>query len=301
MKNINLSIGENAVAWPDYELLDSGDNKKLERFGNIIVIRPETQAIWRPLKPELWKDVKAEFSWNDGKGSWRGKNLPDMWDISWNKEATFTLRFTNFKHTGVFPEQAPNWEWIRNHVEALKKSGVAQPRVLNLFGYTGIASIVAAKHGAHVTHLDASKQSNTWAKENSMLSETPENTLRYITDDSLKFVEREIRRGSMYDGIILDPPAFGRGANGEVWRIEEHIVILMDALRKIFSDKTGSFFLLNGYAAGYAPQSLLQSVESAFPEIAGNENIHGEFGELRIAESNSDRCIPSGIYVRFAR
>jgi 23S rRNA (cytosine1962-C5)-methyltransferase len=302
MENNNLTIGE----WPDYELLDSGDNKKLERFGKMILIRPEIQAIWKSLHPELWKSARAEFLWNDGKGSWRGKDLPDMWDISWGKEATFTLRFTNFKHTGIFPEQAPNWEWIRDRVETLKKSKIAAepPKVLNLFGYTGIASIVAAKHGAHVTHLDASKQSNTWAKENSMLSEVPADTLRYITDDALKFVEREIRRGSMYDGIILDPPAFGRGANGEVWRIEEHIVILMDALKKIFSEKPGSFFLLNGYAAGYAPQSLLQSVESAFPEIAtgaGAGNITGEFGELRIQESKSDRCIPSGIYVRFIR
>lgn len=309
MNNINLSIGADGGAaneWSDYELLDSGDNKKLERFGSIILIRPETQAIWKPLHPELWKNAKAEFLWNDGKGSWRGENLPDMWDISWNKEATFTLRFTSFKHTGVFPEQAPNWEWIRDRVETLKKNKTGAdeqpPKVLNLFGYTGIASIVAAKHGAHVTHLDASKQSNTWAKENSMLSEVPPNTLRYITDDALKFVEREIRRGSMYDGIILDPPAFGRGADGEVWRIEEHIVILMEALKKIFSEKPGSFFLLNGYAAGYAPQSLLQSVESAFPEIAGNsKTINGEFGELRINESKSDRCISSGIYVRFIR
>lgn len=301
MKNINLTVG-NAGEWPDYELLDSGDNKKLERFGSMILIRPETQAIWRPMQPELWKQVSAEFLWNDGKGSWRGKNLPDMWDIAWNKEALFTLRLTSFKHTGVFPEQAPNWEWIRDHVMALKTSDT-QPKVLNLFGYTGLASIVAAKHGAMVTHLDASKQSNTWAKENSMLSEVPDNTLRYITDDALKFVEREIRRGSMYDGIILDPPAFGRGANGEVWRIEEHIVILMDALKKIFSTKPGSFFLLNGYAAGYAPQSLLQSVESSFPEIVGDvdKKVNGEFGELRIKESRTDRCIPSGIYVRFTR
>jgi 23S rRNA (cytosine1962-C5)-methyltransferase len=305
MENKNLFVGE----WPDYELLDSGDNKKLERFGAIVLIRPETQAIWKPLHPELWKGAKAEFFWNDGKGSWRGKDLPDMWDISWHKEATFTLRFTSFKHTGVFPEQAPNWEWVRDRVKALAQSAGDRagqpPKVLNLFGYTGIASIVAAKHGAHVTHLDASKQSNTWAKENSMLSEVPADSLRYITDDALKFVEREIRRGSVYDGIILDPPAFGRGANSEVWRIEEHIVILMDALKKIFSTRPGSFFLLNGYAAGYAPQSLLQSVESAFPEIgaknSGGKKTDGEFGELRIPENGSDRCIPSGIYVRFMR
>jgi 23S rRNA (cytosine1962-C5)-methyltransferase len=299
MENKNLMVGE----WPDYELLDSGNNKKLERFGDIVVIRPETQAIWKPLRPELWKTAKAEFLWNDGKGSWLGKDLPDMWDISWNKEAMFTLRFTSFKHTGVFPEQAPNWEWIRDRVSNLKKLGHAQaPKVLNLFGYTGIVSIIAAKHGAVVTHLDASKQSNTWAKENSMLSEVPPDKIRYITDDALKFVQREVRRGSMYDGIILDPPAFGRGADGEVWKIEEHIVVVMDALKKIFSEKPGSFFLLNGYAAGYAPQSLLQSVESAFPEIAANnKKIQGEFGELRIPESKSDRSIASGIYVRFMR
>jgi 23S rRNA (cytosine1962-C5)-methyltransferase len=308
MENKNLTIGAHASEWPDYELLDSGDNKKLERFGSMTLIRPETQAIWRPIHPQLWKQADAEFLWNDGKGSWRGKNLPDMWDVAWNKEALFTLRLTSFKHTGVFPEQAPNWEWIRDRVETLKKSKtgsdeVQPPKVLNLFGYTGLASIVAAKHGAHVTHLDASKQSNTWAKENSMLSEVPDGYLRYITDDALKFVEREIRRGSMYNGIILDPPAFGRGANGEVWRIEEHIVILMDALKKIFSEKPGSFFLLNGYAAGYAPQSLLQSAESAFPEIAdaAGKKTAGEFGELRIQESKSTRCIPSGIYVRFIR
>lgn len=304
MNNINLTVGGDG-GWPDYELLDSGDNKKLERFGSMTLIRPETQAIWKPMHPELWKQADAEFLWNGGKGSWRGKKLPDMWDIAWNKEATFTLRLTSFKHTGVFPEQAPNWEWIRDHVTALAKTGGTQSKVLNLFGYTGIASIVAAKHGAMVTHLDASKQSNTWAKENSMLSEVPENTLRYITDDALKFVEREIRRGSMYDGIILDPPAFGRGANGEVWRIEEHIVIIMDALKKIFSEKPGSFFLLNGYAAGYAPQSLLQSVESSFPEIALEKSntgkVNGEFGELRIKENKTARCIPSGIYVRFTR
>jgi len=176
-------------------------------------------------------------------------------------------------------------------VDALK-----QPKVLNLFGHTGIASIVAAKHGAHVTHLDASKQSNTWAKENATLSDIQTDTLRYITDDALKFVEREARRGSLYDGIILDPPAFGRGPDGEVWKIEEDIVPLLDAVKKIFAQKPGSFFLLNGYAAGYAPQSLVQAVESSFGVIKG-----GEFGELRLNEKGSDRVVPSGIYIRFVR
>jgi 23S rRNA (cytosine1962-C5)-methyltransferase len=299
MNNINLSTS----GWPDYELLDSGDNKKLERFGPFVLIRPETQAIWRPLHPKLWKTAKAEFCFDGGKGSWHSNNNggSETWEITWNSDARFTLRLTAFKHTGVFPEQAPNWEWTAERVKALAKNATrdgdeGKPKVLNLFGYTGIASIVAAKHGALVTHLDASKQSNTWARENAALSDVPADTLRYITDDALKFVEREIRRGSVYDGIILDPPAFGRGPDGEVWKIEEDICILLDAVRKIFSQKPGSFFLLNGYAAGYAPQSFLQSAESSFGAIKD-----GEFGELRVAESKSDRYLSSGIYVRFVR
>jgi 23S rRNA (cytosine1962-C5)-methyltransferase len=293
MQHIDLSTN----GWPDYELLDSGDNKKLERFGPFVLIRPETQAIWRPLHPALWKTANAEFRFDGGKGSWQSKNKDgaETWDIAWHSDARLTLRLTSFKHIGVFPEQAPNWEWIGERVSALAKRGV-QPKILNIFGYTGIASIVAAKHGAHVTHLDASKQSNTWAKKNALLSEVPPDTLRYITDDALKFVEREIRRGSVYDGIILDPPAFGRGPDGEVWRIEEDIVPLLDAVKEIFAQNPGSFFLLNGYAAGYAPQSLVQAVESSFGMIK-----NGEFGELRIDEKGSGRVVPSGIYVRFVR
>ena len=183
MKHIDLATN----GWPDYELLDSGDNKKLERFGPFVLIRPETQAIWKSLHPELWKTAKAEFRFDGGKGSWRSNNKggAETWDIMWHSDARFTLRLTSFKHTGVFPEQAPNWEWTAEQVKALAKRGGEKPRVLNLFGYTGIASIVAAKHGAHVTHLDASKQSNTWAKENATLSEVPPDALRYITDDAL--------------------------------------------------------------------------------------------------------------------
>jgi 23S rRNA (cytosine1962-C5)-methyltransferase len=304
MNQIDLATSD----WTDYELLDSGDNKKLERFGSFILIRPETQAIWRPLHPELWKIAGAEFRFDGGKGSWRAKrgggSLPDAWDISWDNGVRFSLRLTSFKHIGVFPEQTPNWEWIGERVRALAKrtrQDGEKPKVLNLFGYTGIASIVAAKHGALVTHVDASKTSNTWARENATLSAAAPDTLRYITDDALTFVQREIRRGSMYDGIILDPPAFGRGPDGEVWRVEEDIILLLDAAKKIFAQKPGSFFLLNGYAAGYAPQSLLQSAESSFPEIAAAKKIDGEFGELRINEKGTGRVIPSGIYVRFIK
>jgi 23S rRNA (cytosine1962-C5)-methyltransferase len=300
MQHIDLATN----GWADYELLDSGDNRKVEQFGSHVLIRPETQAIWKPLHPELWKQAGAEFKFDKDKGSWRGKNVPDKWNIAWHGDVRFSLRIGSFKHTGVFPEQAPNWEWIGERVSALVKraeQSADKPKVLNLFGYTGIASIVAAKHGAMVTHLDASKQSNAWARENAALSAVPPNTLRYIADDALKFVEREIRRGSVYDGITLDPPAFGRGPDGEVWRIEEDIIPLLDAVKKIFAQKPGSFFLLNGYAAGYAPQSLLQAVESSFPEIATGKKIAGEFGELHINEKGSDRVVPSGIYVRFVK
>ena len=181
----------------------------------------------------------------------------------------------------------------------LKKSlpSTQQPKILNLFGYTGVASIVAARAGAQATHCDASKQSNAWARDNATLSNVADNGIRYITDDALKFVQRELRRGASYDGIILDPPAFGRGTNGEVWHIEDDIIIMLDGLRKLLAKKPGAFFLLNGYAAGYAPQSFLQSVESSFPEAKTAAN--GEFGELRIRESAGDRVISAGIYVRF--
>lgn len=284
MDNVNLNI----KSWRDYELLDSGDNRKLERFGAVIVIRPETQAIWRPARPEEWEKAQAEFRSAEGKGTWKKKDAPDSWPMSW-EDIHFTLRLTSFKHTGVFPEQAESWKWIRERVSALQS-----PNILNLFGYTGIASIVAAKAGGRVTHVDASKQSNTWAKENAELSGVSEG-IRYILDDALKFAKREVRRGAIYDGIILDPPAFGRGPKGEVWHIEDHLPELLDTLRMIHAKNQGAFFLLNGYAAGYTPLSFLQLVQSVF----GKTN--GEFGELRIQESQSERCISSGIYVRFVR
>jgi 23S rRNA (cytosine1962-C5)-methyltransferase len=315
MKNNNLTVRP----WRDYELLDSGDSRKLERFGKFILARPETQAIWQPSQPELWKRADAEFVWGgNGKsedvgksgaqkgGAWRKKNIQNEWELGWN-QAKFVARFTSFKHVGIFPEQATNWEWIAEQVGRLaagRESGLrgkhaAPPSVLNLFGYTGVASIVAAQAGARVTHVDASRQSNEWAKENARLSEVPADEIRYIFDDTLAFVLRELRRGASYDGVILDPPAFGRGAKGEIWRIEEHLPRLLEALAKITSKKPGAFFLLNGYAAGYSAWSFEQAVEGAFPEV--KKILNAEFGELHIEEKNSGRCVPSGIYVRFAR
>lgn len=279
-----------SLPWSDYELLDSGDNMKLERFGTVVVARPETQALWKKQKPELWKAAHAEFAFQDKKGGWRmKKSIPESWELSWHG-ARLSARLTGFKHTGIFPEQAPNWEWLKEKVSRLEK-----PKMLNLFGYTGIASIVAAQAGAFVTHVDASKQSLNWAHENARLSGVGEDAIRWILDDALAFVKREARRGAKYDGIILDPPAFGRGAKGEVWKIEEDLPALLEVLKEILSEKPGSFFLVNGYAAGYAPRSFAQAVESTFGETAG------ECGELYIKESASERVIPAGIYVRFVR
>ena len=304
------------LPWSDYELLDSGDNMKLERFGSVVVARPETQALWAKGRPELWETAQAVFAFRDKKGAWETKSpVPDAWPVSWH-DARFNARLTGFKHTGIFPEQAPNWAWVQERVTALherqesarKESGRPEggdPRtfsqqtpgasVLNLFGYTGVASLAAAQAGAFVTHVDASKQSLDWAHENARLSNISEDSIRWILDDALAFVKREVRRGASYDGIILDPPAFGRGAKGEVWKIEEDFLTLLRELKKIFSDKPGSFFLLNGYAAGYAPRSFAQAVESVF------DAINGECGELYIKESASERIVPAGIYVRFVR
>ena len=278
------------LPWREYELLDSGENMKLERFGEVLVARPETQALWRKEKPEVWKTAHAVFAFRDKKGTWDIRQpVPNVWELGWDA-LRFTAKLTGFKHTGIFPEQAPNWQWLQEQVA--KHSA---PKVLNLFGYTGIASLVAAQAGAQVTHVDASKQSLDWAHDNARRSHLPEESVRWICDDALAFVKREVRRGMRYDGIILDPPAFGRGAKGEVWKIEEDLPVLLDTLKQILSEEAGSFFLINGYAAGYAPRAFAQAVESSFG------NVSGQSGELFIKESGSDRVIPAGIYVRFVR
>ena len=288
--------------WKDYELLDSGDGMKLERYGEILLSRPETQALWRPQRTDLWEKAHAVFEWSEGKSAWKTKKeIPNSWPLSWH-DISFTARMSAFKHTGIFPEQAANWEWIEKSLRSALKgsqgqtSGISDaPKVLNLFGYTGIASVVAAHAGAVVTHIDASKQSLDWAHDNARLSSIPEGTIKYLFEDAMQFVRREVRRGSKYDGIILDPPAFGRGAKGEVWKIEEQLPELIALTKEILSDKLGSFYLLNGYAAGYSAQSFAQLVESVFGEVNGN------FGDLNIKESNSERVIPAGIYTSFVR
>lgn len=279
--------------WGDYELLDSGDGMKLERYGDVIVSRPETQAIWKPMKPGLWKSANATFEWKEGKGGWKKQgDVPESWQLSWN-EAKFSVRLTSFKHTGIFPEQAANWEWLEKSIRHVRGSASESPKVLNLFGYTGIASVVAAQAGAQVTHIDASKQSLDWAHGNARLSGVEEGKIKYLFEDAASFAKREARRGNTYDGIILDPPAFGRGAKGEVWKIEEHLLDLVETTRSLLSDRSCSFYLLNGYAAGYSARSFAQLVESVFGDVKGN------YGDLSIRESDSERVIPAGIYSSF--
>ncbi len=279
-----------------YELLDSGENMKLERFGDAIVARPETQGLWAKQKPELWESANAVFSFDEAKGAWNVKKpLPDPWVVP-HGTLRLIARLTNFKHVGIFPEQAPNWEWTSARIAEKTRAAASPPRVLNLFGYTGAASVAAALAGAEVTHVDSSKQSLDWAHENARASLAREESIRWILDDALAFAKREVRRGAKYDGIILDPPAFGRGGKGEVWKIERDLPALLSALKELLSDELGSFFLLNGYAAGYAPRAFAQAVESVFGELP-----EAECGELHIQESGSSRVIPAGIYVRFVR
>lgn len=274
--------------WAEYELLDSGEHMKLERFRSVILARPETQAIWEKEKPKLWEKANAMFVFRNGKGVWDNEANIQEWDISWSSLVA-TLSLTNFKHIGIFPEQPPNWYWIDRKVRSrlLKQEDY---KVLNLFGYTGAASIVAAQAGAAVTHVDASKQSLDWAKANMILSGLKEDSIRWIFDDALQFVKRESKRGNTYDGIILDPPAFGRGAKGEVWHIEEDLPTLMHELTHLL--KEDGFLLLNGYAAGYTPTSFLQLAQSHFPHKTF------EYGELQIATKESERVLSQGIYAR---
>lgn len=279
-----------AEGFAGYELLDSGDHMKLERFGDYVLARPDTQAIWKKKQPELWEKADATFAWNEGKGSWKmGKELPETWDVPY-RDMNFIAKLGNFKHTGIFPEQEPNWLWSAQMIKALES-----PKVLNLFGYTGAASVVAAKAGAQVTHVDSSKASLTWCKENAARSGVSNNSITLVLEDARKFAKREARQGTQYDGIILDPPAFGRGAKDEVWKIEEDLISLLESLAEILSDKPGAFLLLNGYAAGYASLSFAQLIESVLPGV----NI--EYGELRLPEIGNERSIPEGMYARFAR
>lgn len=246
-----------ADGWDDYEVLDTSAGEKLERWGDYILVRPDPQVIWNtPHKVREWKQKNGHYHRsNKGGGQWEFFDLPEQWEISYGN-LKFHLKPFHFKHTGLFPEQAVNWEWSGNLIrEAKKKNPGKEIKVLNLFAYTGGATVACADAGAAVTHVDASKGMVTWAKENAAASGLANAPIRYLVDDCVKFVEREIRRGNHYDAIIMDPPSYGRGPKGEIWKIEEKIFPLVQLCTKVLADKP-LFFLINSYTTGLQPAVL---------------------------------------------
>ena len=246
-----------ADGWNDYEVLDTSAGEKLERWGDYILVRPDPQVIWNtPHKVREWKQKNGHYHRsNKGGGQWEFFDLPEQWEISYGN-LKFHLKPFHFKHTGLFPEQAVNWEWSGNLIrEAKKKNPGKEIKVLNLFAYTGGATVACADAGAAVTHVDASKGMVTWAKENAAASGLANAPIRYLVDDCVKFVEREIRRGNHYDAIIMDPPSSGRGPKGEIWKIEEKIFPLVQLCTKVLADKP-LFFLINSYTTGLQPAVL---------------------------------------------
>jgi 23S rRNA (cytosine1962-C5)-methyltransferase len=279
--------------WKVYELIDTGDFEKLERFGKYILRRPEPQAVWRKkLSTDKWaKMAHATFSQQSShKGEWKKKGkLDDQWDINYrlgNKKITLSLSFTAFKHVGIFPEQADNWEYIFNQVRRIGN----KCRVLNLFAYTGGASLAAKAAGADVVHVDSVKQVISWAKRNMQSSRLTD--IRWVVEDALKFVEREARRGRTYNGIILDPPAYGIGAKGERWKLEEAIDPMLREVNKIL-DPDQHFLVLNTYSLGLSPIILENLIHSNFNDVQNEV-----FGELFLPAS-SEQKLPLGVLARF--
>jgi 23S rRNA (cytosine1962-C5)-methyltransferase len=268
-------------SWADYALLDSGGGRKLERYGEVSVVRPEPQCWWSPrLSAETWDRADAVFdpTDEDDAGRWRLSGpVPDTWPLTWG-EARFKARLTAFRHLAFFPEQGANWAFIDQRVRARK----TPPRILNLFGYTGVASLVAAAAGASVTHVDASKKSVGWARENATLSGLDDRPIRWICEDARKYVQREVKRGSLYDGIVLDPPKYGRGPTGEVWRLFEDLPGLLKDCAALLSPEA-DFLLLNAYAARISGLSLSHLMQEALVGRGGTI----DWGELALVEADT--------------
>lgn len=284
-----------AKNWEDYEILDMANGEKLERWGNIYLIRPDPQIVWnKKTYPEKWKMANARYDRSStGGGHWEYKSkVPENWQIKY-ENLKFNLKPMGFKHTGIFPEQAINWDWMMDKIsKEFKKRDI---KVLNLFAYTGAATVACLYGGASVCHVDSSKGMVNWAKENVTSSGLKEKPVRYIVDDVIKFVNREIRRENKYDAIIMDPPSYGRGANGEIWKFEDNINELISLCMKVLSDKP-LFFLINSYTTGVSSQVLENLLRINF-----KENINGKFenGELGLPMSNSELILPCGIYAKW--
>lgn len=264
-----------ADGWKDYEVIDCSDGEKLERWGKYTLLRPDPQVLWStPKKNPSWNKLNGHYHRsNKGGGEWEFFSLPKQWTINY-KELTFNLKPFSFKHTGLFPEQAANWDWFS---ELIKNSPKKDIKVLNLFAYTGGATCAAAKAGAAVTHVDASKGMVTWAKENAASSGLADAPIRWIVDDCVKFVEREIRRGNKYDAIIMDPPSYGRGPKGEIWKIEEKIHSFINLCSQLLCDKP-LFFLVNSYTTGLAPAVLTYMISTEVKSKFGGHVVSDEIG-----------------------
>lgn len=279
--------------WIDYECIATGNKEKLERWGSIILNRPDPQIIWDKSNNPIWNKWDGYYHRSNlGGGSWEfRKKLPEYWTINY-KNLTFKVSPTNFKHTGIFPEQATNWDYV---MDKIKNSNIENFRVLNLFAYTGCATMAASSAGAsEVVHLDSSKGMIDWAKENMHLSHLENNTIRFIQDDVIKFLEKEKRRGRTYHGIIMDPPSYGRGPNKEVWRFEDNIQELLNKAKDVL-DENYSFLLISAYTTGVSPTSLKNILSLTF------ENSNIETGEIGLPVTENNLNLPCGIYGKVSK
>ena len=282
-----------AKNWTEYKILDMANGQKLEEWGNIILSRPDPQIIWKKKSnPSLWKDADAVYNRaKTGGGSWKyNKKLPSNWQIKY-KDLVFNIKPMGFKHTGLFPEQAVNWDWMIDKIKKTKR----EIKILNLFAYTGGATVACLYAGASVCHVDSSKGMISWAKENVQSSGLSDRKVRYIVDDVNKFVAREIRRGNKYDAIIMDPPSYGRGANGEVWQFENNIYDLVELCKQVLSDNP-LFFLINSYTTG-----ISNSVLANILNLTIGKKYKGQVssGEIGLPMENSDLVLPCGIFGRW--
>lgn len=273
--------------WRDYELLDCGGGEKLERWGKYTLVRPDPQAIWKTERSHRgWQKPDARYARSaTGGGAWETKHIPERWTVDYSS-LTFNIKPMNFKHTGIFPEQAVNWDFAAGQI---KRAG-RPVRVLNLFAYTGAATIACAAAGAEVCHVDAAKGMVAWARENAKSSGLEDAPIRWIIDDCAKFVEREIRRGRKYDAVIMDPPSYGRGPSGEVWKLEENLWPFVELVSGVLSANP-LFFLINSYTTGLAPSVLTYILDSLLPKRHGG---HTESAELGLPVTESGLVLPCG-------
>lgn len=277
--------------WKDYEVMDAGDGEKLERWGDICLRRPDPQVIWPMQNPPLWQNAHAHYHRSEhGGGQWEFfKPLPERWNIAYDT-LRFYVRPTGFKHTGLFPEQAVNWDWMRSLIAPVVQRGHL-PKILNLFGYTGGATLACAQAGAEVVHIDAAKGMLSWGRENANLSSLSQKPIRWIVEDALRFVKREAKRGNHYHGILMDPPSYGRGPGGEVWKLEDELFGLVKSCEQILAPQP-LFFLLNGYTTGLQAAVLSQILSITLKDFGGRVSS-GELG-LPITTGGVLPCGASG-------